>query len=39
MLICHTRPKNVKNEGGQGVDEAVSLAFTSQDAHIYFTVL
>lgn len=37
MLICHTRPKNVKYEGGQGVYEASSLTFTSQGAHIYFT--
>lgn len=29
MLICHTRPKNVKNEGEQGVHEASSLAFPS----------
>ncbi len=36
MLICHTRPKNVKNEGGQGVYEASSRALTSHGAHIYF---
>lgn len=36
MLICHTRPKNVKYEGGgQGAYEESSPGFTSQAAHIY----